>query len=185
VTSATWVFGYGSLVAPASIGRTLGRPVERRVGYEAAWLEGFGRRWNYGSLHQRGDWDGPDGRVERGVIVCLGLAVSTDERCNGAVIELADDELALLDWRERDYDRVDVTDAVTVEADGFAGRIVTYLPRRSAIERYLAARDGRRAAIRRSYVDLVEGAFEELGRGHLAAYRSATPAPDVPVVEVD
>ena len=36
---STWVFGYGSLVAPASIARTIGRPVDRSDGFAAARTE--------------------------------------------------------------------------------------------------------------------------------------------------
>ncbi len=182
-TEGTWVFGYGSLVAPRSVARTIGRPVGRHDGFAAARLEGFGRRWNYGSLHQRGDWHGPHGYVECGVVVSLGLQASLGEACNGAVVRVSDGELALLDWRERDYQRTDVTDRVVVEQVEFRGRVVTYVPRRSAVERYRAARDEFRAAIRHSYVALVDEAFAALGGGHLDEYRSGTPAPDVPVVD--
>lgn len=179
----TSVFGYGSLVSPASMARTLGRAVAASDVVPAV-LDGYGRRWNYGSLHQRGTWTGPHGDVADGVVVCLGLAASAGERCNGVVVEVDDDELALLDWRERDYDRVDVTDRIARQrADASLGRVVTYVPRPSAIERYETARDARRAAVRRSYHDLVERAFGALGAVHLADFRRATPAPDVPVLE--
>ena len=61
--------------------------------------------------------------------------------------------------------------------------IVTYVPRPSAVERYEAARDEGRAAIRRSYWDLVSQAFADLGDDHSTSY-AATPAPDVPVLEM-
>ncbi len=179
----TWVFGYGSLVAPASIARTIGRPVERSEGFAAARLHGFGRRWNYGSLHQRGDWHGPHGFVEQGVVVSLGLEASDDYTCNGAVVRVTEDDLAHLDWRERDYERTDVTERVVVDGDRSVGRIVTYVPRPSAIERYRAARDQWRAAIRQSYVDLVHDAFVALGGDHVDEYRDGTPPPDVPIVD--
>jgi cation transport regulator ChaC len=179
----TWVFGYGSLVAPESVARTIGRAVERADGFAAARLHGFGRRWNYGSLHQRGDWHGPHGFVEQGIVVSLGVEQAPDEHCNGAVVRVTDDELALLDWRERDYERTEVTDRVAVDHEGFRARVVTYVPRASAIERYLVAREARRAAIRQSYVALVEGAFRALGGRHLDEYVAGTPDPDVPVLD--
>ena len=181
----TWVFGYGSLVAPTSIARTIGRPVVRHDGFAAARLHGYGRRWNYGSIHQRGDWHGPHGYVQQGVVVSLGLEASGSSTCNGAVVRVTDDELAHLDWRERDYERTDVTELV--EADVPTGvpieRVVTYVPRPSAIERYRAARDDLRAAIRRSYVELVHGAFVALGGEHADEYLRGTPDPDVPVID--
>lgn len=178
----TWVFGYGSLVSPSSMARTIGRHVEPHDGWLVARLHGFGRRWNYGSLRQRGNWHGPHGYVEQGVVVCLGIEEAEAERCNGVVVRVDDDELAALDVRESDYDRTDVTDLVVAEG-GLDGRVVTYVPRPSAIERYRLARIEHRAAVRRGYVDLVRDAFGGLGASHLAEYERVTPDPDVPIVD--
>jgi cation transport regulator ChaC len=111
----TWVFGYGSLVAPDSLAATIGRhphPGER----SAARLAGFGRRWNYGSLHLRGDWSHEGVEVQGGVVVSLGLTVADDEVCNGVIVKVTDVELERLDWRERDYQRTDVTDRLDASA---------------------------------------------------------------------
>jgi cation transport regulator ChaC len=181
----TWVFGYGSLVAPDSLAATIGRdphPGER----SAARLAGYGRRWNYGSLHLRGDWTHEGVEVQGGVVVSLGLTVADDEVCNGVIVRVTDVELERLDWRERDYQRTDVTERLDAGAAAVVAagdRIVTYVPRRSAVERYQAARDARRAAVRRSYWELVHGAFAGLGDDHRELLAS-TPPPDVPVVDV-
>ena len=63
-------------------------------------------------------------------------------------------------------------------------RVVTYVPRPSAIERYEAARDGGRAGIRSTYWGLVDAAFAVWGAEDLVRYRSSTPPPDVPVVAI-
>jgi cation transport regulator ChaC len=181
---ATWVFGYGSLVAVESLADTIGRRLAREERH-AAHLSGYGRRWNYGSLHLRGDWthDGVD--VRGGLVVSLGLTPAPDERCNGVVVRVTDAELTLLDRRERDYQRTDVTEHIALDTPEAAvgGRVVTYVPRPSAIERYEAARDAGRAAVRRTYWELVHGAFDELGGAHPDLWTS-TPRPDVPVADV-
>ena len=183
-TPATWVFGYGSLAAPSSIARTIGRLPEPGVDYHAAHLDGYGRRWNYGSLHLRGDWNHDGEAVDAGLVVSLGLIVAPDERCHGAVFAVDDAELGQLDWRERDYERTDVTAAITSAGVPAGACVVTYVPRPSAIERYETARDRSRAAVRRSYWELVHDAFDDLGDEHGAAMRS-TPPPDVPVVDIE
>jgi dephospho-CoA kinase len=61
--------------------------------------------------------------------------------------------------------------------------VLTYVPRQSAVERYEEARNTGRAGIRRSYWELVERAFHDLGGDHGARYLT-TPAPDVPVVDM-
>lgn len=180
--SATWVFGYGSLVSPTSLATTIGREVSP-ADVVIAHLDGFGRRWNYGSLHLRGDWHHDGARISQGLVVSLGLVAATDESCNGVIVRVSDDELAALDWRERDYQRTDVTDLVRRDDEGRVERVVTYVPRPSAVERYEAARDRGSAGIRRSYWELVEQAFHALGGDHGVRY-AATPAPDVPVVDM-
>ena len=182
MTGRVWVFGYGSLVSPSSLESTIGRPVTP-TDLVVAHLDGYGRRWNYGSMHLRGDWihDGTD--VRQGLVVSLGLVTADAESCNGVAVRVTDAELASLDWRERDYERTEVTDRI--QADGLAAddRVVTYVPRPSAIERYEQARDERRAGIRRSYWDLVAAAFAALGDDHVEVYQR-TPPPDVPVVDM-
>lgn len=180
-----WVFGYGSLVSPTSMSTTIDRPVAA-TDVAVAHLDGHGRRWNYGSLHLRGDWHHGGVAVKQGLVVSLGLVVADSETCNGVIVRVTADELARLDWRERDYERTDVTEQIRLD-DGIcrdrAGRVMTYIPRPSAVERYEEARDRRQAGIRQSYWDLVSAAFGDLGGDHLARYE-ATPAPDVPVVDI-
>ncbi len=178
----TWVFGYGSLVSPASMATTIGRTAAASD-VAIAHLDGYGRRWNYGSLHLRGDWhhDGVD--ITQGLVVSLGLVESDTEGCNGVIVRVTADELAMLDWRERDYERTDVSDLIRLDDRSSIERVVTYVPRSSAIERYETARDEGRAGIRQSYWELVHAAFGDLGGDHLERY-AATPAPDVPVVDM-
>jgi cation transport regulator ChaC len=148
-----------------------------------AHVDGFGRRWNYGSKVLRGDWAHGGQQVEGGLVVSLGVVAAEGDSCNGVVFDVDDDELAALDWRERDYERVDITDLTTVEVDQFDGRVEVYVPRPSSIERYEFARDAGRAAIRQSYWTLVEEAFASLGDHH-AEWYAQTPAPDIPVADI-
>lgn len=182
MTSGHWIFGYGSLVSPASMATTIGRTVAVDD-VLVAHLDGYGRRWNYGSLHLRGDWAHDGVHVRQGLVVSLGLVASSTESCNGVIVRVTDDEVDRLDWRERDYQRTDVTELIRLEATETVERVSTYVPRASAIERYEHARNERRAAIRQSYVELVAAAFRDLGGDHLDRYET-TPAPDVPVVDM-
>jgi len=190
VSGDTWIFGYGSLVSPTAMATTIGRTVAAEK-VAIAHLDGYGRRWNYGSLHLRGDWHHEGVDVTEGLVVSLGLVAADTETCNGVIVRVTSDELAQLDWRERDYRRTDVTDLIRLDDDQRdhrrdrqrVERVMTYVPRPSTVERYEAARDRAQAGIRLSYWDLVSGAFGDLGGDHLARY-AATPPPDVPVVDM-
>ena len=136
-TRVAWVFGYGSLVSPASLARTIGRLAKPGKGFHPATLTGYGRRWNYGVGHVTGSWTTDDGTdVIDGTIVALGLIESADEQVNGAIASLTADELADLDHRERSYDRVDVTTLIVGIDDVDLGGlpVFTYVPRASAVE---------------------------------------------------
>ena len=183
-----WVFGYGSLVEPSSLARTIGRVARLGDDMFPATLTGYGRRWNYGVGHVSGTWVRVDGSsVENGTIVALGLVESHDESVNGVLVSVTADELAEIARRERDYDRVDVADRVTTDPDGAmpeGSTVVTFVPRRSAVERYVDARDAGSAGIRDTYLDVVDAAFAALSDEQADIYRATTPSPDVPVVSV-
>ena len=180
MSAPIWVFGYGSLVSPDSLGATLGRAVDvTGNGWSEAELDGYVRAWNYGIGH----WVGHDADGASWALVALGLVADPSGSTNGIVVRVEPDELLRLDDRERDYDRVEVTEALT-STRTLDGPAVTYVPRRSAVERYELARATGRAAVERRYVDLVDGAFAALGPDRVERYRGTTPAPDVPVLDL-
>lgn len=179
------MFGYGSLVSPESFGFTLGRELQLGVDVLTAEIRDYGRRWNYGVMSRVGRSDDLDGSVNEWTIVALGVTPAAGESVNGVVAWVADDELAALDARERNYDRVDVADLTTVDGQrSLGGPIVTYVPQVAAVQWYEAARDRGDAAVERRYWDLVGGAFAALGDGQRARYLETTPAPDVPIIDM-
>ena len=184
----TWIFAYGSLVSPDSLASTIGRTISPGAGMHVVELAGYGRRWNYGSKVLRGDWVNDDGsEVTGGLVVSLGVVEAPDESINGVIFGVDDTELADLDWRERAYDRIDVTERITLLDEASNGSlneaVAIYFPRASSVDRYEQHRDAGTAAIRRSYWDLVDDAFSTLGDHHRDWYRR-TPPPDVPVRDI-
>lgn len=181
--SGVWIFGYGSLVSPDSFGHTLQRRPRFGVDFFEAEVAGFGRRWNYGSLSAIGRAADPSGAVRDYTIVALGVSELAGETVHGTIGWVSNDELAALDRRERYYDRVDVTGvASVVDAEQVAGSVMTYVPRREAVERYEQSRDRGEAAVDQRYFDLVDRAFGDLGADRRRRLHDTTPAPDIPVL---
>ena len=181
--SGVWIFGYGSLVSPDSFGHTLQRRPQFGVDFFEAELAEFGRRWNYGSLSAIGRAADPSGTVRDYAIVALGVSALAGETVHGTIGWVSNDELVALDRRERYYDRVDVTgQASVVGAEQVAEPVMTYVPRREAVERYEQMRDRGEAAVDQRYFDLVDRAFGDLGEDRRERYHDTTPAPDIPVL---
>ena len=181
-----WIFGYGSLVSPVSFGHTLGRELTPGLDFFEAELAGFGRRWNYGT-DVTFTAVGPDGEERSDwTFVALGLVRAADETTNGVIGRVAESELAALDRRESRYDRIDVTDLVSLPADASAavgdGAVATYVPRAESIAAFEAARALGVAAITSRYRDLVDDAFADLGIDRRDRYRATTPDPGIPVL---
>jgi cation transport regulator ChaC len=171
------VFGYGSLVSPASAAETLGREVEASPPVR---LRGWRRRWS--TFRDNLAAEKTFGRADDGTLPpwCLGLNVEPargEPGPNGVLLYVTAGELDRLDLREMRYDRVEVSDAFDALPDGMTVFAYTAKPRQHAPE----PPDG--AVVIATYVAAVERAFASLGEGELALYHETTEAPPVPVID--
>ncbi len=162
--SAEWVFGYGSLAADAR-------------GGHAATLRGHRRRWGVAMDNSRDlpgyKWYRQRATGERPAVFVAFLDLVADgdgAAVNGLCLPVDEPLLQRLDARERNYERVDVTDAV----ERPRGRVWAYVGSRAARARLARGLRERRAVVSQEYVDDVEHGFRRLGDGALAAYRAST-----------
>src|SRR5262249_55935774 len=133
-----------------------------------ALLHGWKRYWNVGSdndSHPERRIRESNGTPFNGVVAVLGItSAGAPYECNGVVFPVTADDLAKLDARERNYRRVDITQAVTFNGMPPNSVVFTYVPLQSAIDRLATAREsGREIAIRRGYFDLVREGFTRIG----------------------
>lgn len=177
-----FVFGYGSLaILP---GLVPGRAFHAR-GFVAD-LEGHGRSWGV-AMDNRRDLAGYkyylDGQGERPdvSIAFLDIAPDAGSAVNGVCIPVDDARLARLDVRERNYERVDVSDCV--EGAGGA-RVWTYVGSAAGRGRLARGRERGRAAIDAGYLRFVQQAFRRLGPAEYAACAPSLAPRDLPVVEL-
>lgn len=177
---SAWIFGYGSLVAAESAVDTLQRPVE----VVAAELRGWRRRWSLVRDNHECEktFARPDGSLPDHV---LGLNVEAGDEdpagpVNGGVIELLDGELERLDLRELRYDRIDVSDQISLRDGAIDDTVFTYTAKRP---QNFTPEPPPNSIIVAAYLDIVEYGFDELGDHELERFRATTGPPPVEVVK--
>ena len=163
-----FLFGYGSLVADAH-----GQPAE---------LTGFTRCWGVAmdnSQTIRGYKYYVDESGARPDVYVAFLDIQPDSAAsvNGTCAPVGPEGLARLDDRERNYSRVEVTDAIGEPP----GRVWTYIGSTDGRRRLSRARESGRAVISREYLDRVEAAFRALGAEEYAAFRASSDLDGLPV----
>ena len=184
---AQFVFGYGSLTARPG-------PVPTRELKEhgfVADLTGLRRAWGV-AMDNRNDLPGykyytdAGGRRPEVFVAYLDLVVAPADggaAVNGVCLPVDAAALEVLDRRERNYERVDVSDRVA--AGGMRGiRVWAYVGSAAARERLATGRDAGTAVIDAGYVRTVEAGFAALGAAEHAACRPSLHPGDLPVVEL-
>lgn len=166
-----WVFGYGSLVAHVADGSAL-----------PATLSGWERTWGV-AMENSVDLAGykhyltPGGERPDVAVAFLDVIPRSAAAVAGCLREVSPGELALLDLRERNYERVDVTSNVPAAP----GTVHLYVGSADGRERYRRAVEAGRCVVHEGYLETCRRAF--------AAYESVTGSPgwsrrDEPVLPV-
>ena len=104
-----------------------------------------------------------------------------DTTVNGLARQVDAGELELLDRRERNYDRVDVT----ADIDGLEGRVWTYRGCEEGRERLRRGRAQGRAVVSRDYMEKVREGFAHLGATEERAFAESSDLGDLPVWDLE
>jgi hypothetical protein len=175
----TAVVGYGSLLSRESIGKTLNRE------YDGPFLfchvAGWRRTWDVWMPNGAFYYIDSDERVYPEKIVYLNVQPSPGVKMNCVLFVLRDAELRLMHQREWIYAPTDVNpDLRGVHLD--SGTALMYVARKE----YLLQGGGtpREAAIRRSYLSIVEQGLRRTTAAFRADYEATTePAPGRLVID--
>jgi cation transport regulator ChaC len=160
----TFVFGYGSLVR-----RPDGLPCHL-LGHRRAWNVAMDNRRTIPGYKYYLDPDTGERPPVR--VTFLNLYPAEESRVNGVAFPVSAEELAELDRRERNYDRIDVTPLI--DAD-LGGTVWTYLGSEAARERFAAGA----AVVARDYFEAIRAGFE--AAGGLEAFDRTTDPLTVPL----
>ena len=172
---AEFVFGYGSLA--------------RVPGGHVAELHGHERRWGVAMDNTR-DLEGykyylaPDGSRPAVFVAFLDVAAATGASVHGVCTPVDPERLARLDARERNYERVDVTEQIA----GAPGRTWAYVGSAAGRERFARGATAAACVIAEDYLRLVRAGLMELGEPanrHAAASLDPRGLPVRPLRRVD
>ena len=178
------VFGFGSLVEIAALADYLGRAPFTADEYRLCRLADHRRSWNIArdNAHDIPGLDhfvhgGSGARVD-GFVVSVNIRPATGHWVNGIAFRATADELAILDHREANYDRIDVSPLIdTAPGD----RVWAYRGKVVAEARYAQGLGAGTAMINSAYHTVVHLAFESHGPDFLADYLATTDPPAVPL----
>jgi hypothetical protein len=114
-------------------------------------------------------------------VTFLNIVRDRGHRVNGVVFEVTRETLCQLDRRERNYERIDVSDDVSIPVDG---PVWAYAGTRAAMTRFERGVRDRRAVISRPYHDGVLADFETIGPEARDRFIALTDPPPCPVVDL-
>lgn len=167
------IFGYGSLLSRASLERTLGQKYERAL--QTAFLPGWRRTWDVRQPNRAFYTKRADGRVYPENILYLNVTAQPWSVLNGVVIVVTAEQLDAFDQREWMYDRIAVTrDLPDIRIVG--GDVFLYAAKPEFVVRDV--KSPQIAAVRATYLEIVETGLSALGPSFRADYeRSTDPVP--------
>jgi gamma-glutamylcyclotransferase (GGCT)/AIG2-like uncharacterized protein YtfP len=171
------MFGYGSLLLKSSMERTLARRYEGDP--IACHVEGWRRTWNAITPNDRYFYQDGDGRHYPASIIYLNV-VPDRGSINGLVYAIDAQDLPGFDRREFTYSRVDVREQLDVAVEG--GPVWMYVGKPPFL--FAGPASPRDAAVRRSYIRIVESGLSDLGQDFRIEYDASTdPPPLANIVE--
>lgn len=173
------ILGYGSLLSKASLERTLGQEYKRP--FLPCSLPGWRRTWDVRQPNRAFYCETAEGRMYPENILYLNVTRGAGATLNGVVIVVTAEQLLALDAREWMYDRVAVTERLQ-GVDVTGGHVHLYASKPEFIVR--GVESPRIAAVRATYLDIVETGLAGLGPAFRTAYELSTdPVPEHLIIQ--
>ena len=167
------LFGYGSLLLRSSMERTLGRRYADAPA--VATVRGWRRTWDSIYPNQRFYFEPSAGeKCYPAHIIYLNIRPDPASTLNGLIYVVGPDDLARFDEREAVYDRIRIDEDV-VEPVVTGGPVYAYVGRAGfLLERSVPSTE---AAIRASYLAIVDEGLRDLGPAFRQQYERSTDQP--------
>lgn len=185
---SNFVFGYGSLVNLTNLQTYLKRNLVPVLDYVICGLKGFNRCWNV-AMDNRIDLPNYKYYIHRetgnridGFVTFLNISPYQNKTITGILFRVGDRELNNLDRRERNYQRIDVTNMIDIPIQGKAW---TYIGLEQAKKRYQVGLEQKKAIIAQNYLNSVRDAYLSLGSHAFTNYIATTEQPTIPLLNLE
>jgi len=165
------IFGYGSLLLKRHMELTLGRAGNNN--FMTCILDGWGRTWDVIMPNYKFYEATTAGQFVPKNIIYLNIQPRPGGMLNGVLFVVRPEELLAFDRREWIYNRHVVTSQIQ-DVEVLGGEVFAYVAKPEALLPGDASRSF--AAIRRSYLDVVEEGLRELGSEFRSLYERSTQA---------
>ena len=168
------VFGYASLVPDGEPG-------------QVTWMQDVRRTWGVATDNSQGIpgykmyLRRSDGSRPAVFVAFLDLLPAPGSSVNGVLRPVGKGELDLLDRRERNYDRVEVTASI----ESAPGRVWAYRGSSEGRERLRRAKQDGIAVVSRDYERKVHEGFRALGRSEYQAFLATSELDGLPVWDLE
>jgi hypothetical protein len=167
----SYIFGYGSLIIPESVTKSLGRHIDKED-ISLVEVNDFTRLWRL-VVQVIVNYDGNERPVNA---VFLDIQKLPGKIINGSLIEVSEEDLNNLDIREKQYDRIDITESVTSRLQG-QYRIFTYTGKP---EFHVKHYDN--PMILKQYLNVLDG-IGEWGDNFYQRFTSTTEPNNYPIID--
>ena len=165
------IFGYGSLLSRASLERTLKQ--EYKGPFLSTSVPDWRRTWDVRQPNRAYYAETDEGRMYPENILYLNVTAHPGALLNGVVVVVTVQQLTDLDHREWMYDRVVVTERLH-DVRVVGGDVYLYVSKPEFVVRNIES--PRIAAVRATYLEILETGLAELGSSFRATYDGSTDA---------
>lgn len=182
-----YIFGYGSLVNQEALARYLCRPCSTDA-TAFCQLKDYRRCWNVAMNNSidlpayKHYLDTATGQRPNIFVTFLNIRPEQHACVSGVLFEVSQQELAQLDMRERNYQRIAVTEQVDKPLTN--ATVWVYIGTPEAEQRYQEGLKSNSAYIPEEYYQFVRHCFSQCGSAIALNYQEATDAPEVPLRKV-
>jgi len=179
-----YIFGYGSLVNIEQLKKYLHK---EDVFYTYTHLNNHQRVWNIAmdnsnTIQNYKYYLNNNKERENIFVTFLNIQKNRKSHINGILFEVDQTDLTKLDQRERNYNRINVTQ--DIQNKNIPGKIWTYIGTREAEERFQTGKKQQKSYINQNYINFVHESYKALGKDYFQDFLNSTKAQNLPQKEL-